>query len=99
MIPTFDRDGYPSTATTNYIEDYSDWENPKELFDFAADAWNDTYGKVTITHGKKTYYRFVTGGWSGNEDIIYALQENVIAISHWFSSVRGGLHIYLLEEK
>lgn len=40
-------------------------------------------------------YIISTGGWSGNEEIIGALQENVIFWAiFWYSSTRGGKHIF-----
>lgn len=36
-------------------------------------------------------YHFSTGGWSGNEEIIAAMQKNVTAWAmNWYSSTRGG---------
>lgn len=40
-------------------------------------------------------YRISTGGWSGNEDIIGALQENTIFwLFYWQQSARGGHYIF-----
>lgn len=40
-------------------------------------------------------YRLVTGGWSGNVQIIQAMNENHVLIAfYWYSSDRGGLHIF-----
>lgn len=47
-------------------------------------------------NSRKDYYelRLHTGGWSGNEDIIKALQKNkYFFIFHWYKSERGG-HYY-----
>ena len=33
---------------------------------------------------------FATGGWSGNESIIHAMQENIMWKLRWISSHRGG---------
>ena len=36
-----------------------------------------------------------TGGWSGNESIIYAMRENyVLWATLWESSHRGGLEVF-----
>lgn len=42
------------------------------------------------------YITMVTGGWSGNEEIIAALSENYIAWSlYWYDSKRGGKYRFL----
>jgi hypothetical protein len=39
------------------------------------------------------HHRIATGGWSGNECLIGAMQENVVAWSlYWKSSTRGGAY-------
>lgn len=46
------------------------------------------YGRLTR---KKRTFEMATGGWSGNEEIISALQQNVIFWSVcWMESKRGG---------
>ncbi len=45
------------------------------------------------------YYRFATGGWSGNESIISALNKNFLVVGMcWQLSGSGGLHIYELSQ-
>lgn len=40
-------------------------------------------------------YILITSGWSGNEDLIGAMQENFLFWSfHWESSTRGGKHVF-----
>ena len=54
--------------------------------------WNCHYGRVTRGFG---YWRFATGGWSGNEDIIDAMIENSLAwVVTWHKSERGGLYVF-----
>jgi hypothetical protein len=38
--------------------------------------------------------RLVTGGWSGNEEVISGLRYTFFHVFYWESSHRGGLHIY-----
>jgi hypothetical protein len=55
-----------------------------------------------VVHGplfpERRFIRFATGGWSGNESLIYALRRNQIIWSvTWSLSSRGGLHIFTLD--
>jgi hypothetical protein len=55
--------------------------------------WEDVY--ASLKGKKEKTLRLATGGWSGNEDIIRALDKNVMfRMVCWQSSHRGGLHIY-----
>lgn len=58
----------------------------------AMDYWNKHYGRVRRGNG---YWRFATGGWSGNEDIIDAMCKNLVPWAlTWEKSERGGLHVF-----
>ena len=35
-----------------------------------------------------------TGGWSGNEDIIRAMKDNVFWVTFWQSTARGGHYVF-----
>ncbi len=88
--PTFDRDGYPSDETLETIEkwDFRDW---KGFVRFLGCAFS-RYGRFEL---KGCTLEMATGGWSGNEDVVYAFQKNFILHSQmWESSHRGGLHVY-----
>ena len=81
-------------------------DDVRTCLDFVIDSWDNQYGGVSRTlsstelsmvHAQKgeKFIRFATGGWSGNEALIAALQRNTQV--HTFScvaTVRGGLHIY-----
>ena len=86
MEPTFDRDGYPSEETLRTIATWEAWDK-EGWFEFIRSAWyypeyfTNNDGKITMS----------TGGWSGNEDIISAMEENrVLWAFIWASSRRGG---------
>lgn len=53
------------------------------------ESWDAEYDKGYL------WYRVATCGWSGNESIIGALQENYMfwAFS-WFMHVAGGLYVF-----
>jgi hypothetical protein len=95
----------PDDATLDRIRKWEkDWP---ALLIFMRDAWSD-YGVVRvmdIPHPDRdrgenvNRWEFVTGGWSGNEEIIRAFYENFMATAIlWESTHRGGLHVLLEKE-
>ena len=111
-IPTFDRDGYPSDETLDRIERWpvaQQLDGVRKCLDFVVEAWDTRYGSVHRTlidieqaflapTANETFIRFATGGWSGNESLIHALQRNwMVHGLTWVMSRRGGLHIYRYE--
>lgn len=70
------------------------------------EAWNHTYGtiweekglvKTTNGWGVCDLLKMATGGWSGNEEIIIAMNENLALWGLlWESSHRGGLEVFNL---
>lgn len=102
--PTFDADGYPTEETLAAIRVWP-WQDVNALLDFIAEAWHwpDFVSRelrpeeASIVHAEPEdrYLRLATGGWSGNEDLIAALRENMMARAlTWRLTARGGLHIY-----
>ena len=95
---------YPTNEELEVIENASSW---KEVFSLALDAWPE-YGSAStdlrpeeremVGTGDRLYLRLATGGWSGCEDVISALEKNMWARMNWRMSARGGLHIYELPE-
>ena len=88
--PEFDRDGYPTDRTLKAIEE---WDSKKHdsLIEFVNEAWYYP-DYITMEGGE---IRLCTGGWSGNESLIYAMKQNrMFWLLHWYSSTRGGLHIF-----
>lgn len=90
---------YPDSSDITAIEN---WKPPSEwsgtapwlpLLELVEDAWNKDMGAVRPEPGGGT--AFITGGWSGNEEIICALQINSIAwCMLWLSSHRGGKYVF-----
>ena len=69
-----------------------DYRDPAGWINFAVQNWNTAFGKVKYAGDKIV---FITGGWSINEEIISAMQENVILYSRlWVASMRGGKHVF-----
>ena len=87
---------YPTEEQLLKIQEYPgyDWEllmvHVEVLWEYADWGW----------HRKGRTYRISTGGWSGNEDIIQALQANVMFWSLcWVQSRRGGHYIFEIPKK
>ena len=100
--PTFDGDGYPTEETLMAIRKWpEDWNS---LLEYVREAW--TY-KDRITNVDSTeeyhpgdFWYLSTGGWSGNEDIIGALQANAMFwICCWWSSRRGGHFEFIVPKR
>lgn len=94
--PTFDKDGYPTDETLSIIETWN-FRDFDGLVDYVTEAWSD-YGTAYIheAEGKYIELQLTTGGWSGNESIIMAMERNLAWWGlHWFQSTRGGKHNFL----
>ncbi len=86
-----DADGYPEPKELAKIRYWGAKGNLdfKGLMEYCMALWHfPSWATV-----KGTRYRFATAGWSGNESIIQALQENTLFWMYcWVSSHRGGLY-------
>lgn len=94
-----DDDGvYPTDESLEKIANYPLLGNRgKQLLDEIKPIWN--YADAGYWHVEETdthfKYHLSTIGWSGNEDIIRALQKNVLFWHmHWYSSKRGGHYVF-----
>lgn len=93
--PTFDKDGYPTEETLEAVRTWPATD-PAGLMDFVEEATSD-YGEVTRERqtlsdaSDEITVRYSTGGWSGNENLIGALQDNLAFwMLCWYESRRGG---------
>lgn len=71
------------------------------LFDYIEPLVSD-YGTVRRIprNDGSTLFRLTTGGWSGNEEIVSAIQDNLVIHSFtWEMSVRGGMHVWRIPKK
>lgn len=101
--PELTEHDYP---TDEALERIRKAKSPREALELAERAWHWDGGatrklrpeeRKIVTHGDddgQEFIRFATGGWSGNEDIIRALNDNLLV--RWQLSASGGLHIYEL---
>lgn len=100
--------GSPHYPTDEAIERIKAWpdEDLAGCLDFVADIWTwPEFGvsrtlkaaerEVVGETADKRFLRLATGGWSGNEDIIGAMKENLMLRALcWRLSASGGLHIW-----
>jgi hypothetical protein len=86
--PTFDIDGYPSDDTIEAIEKWpvNDFVN---CLKFAEKAYQRGYG---VWNRKNGWLKIATGGWSGNESIVYALKTQVYWKFLFLAQTSGGAY-------
>lgn len=90
----FDGDGYPTEATIKRIITWP-YTDMQGLVEYVRSLW---YWPV-YARRRGRRYSFSTGGWSGNESLIYALEKNFLFWSLcWESSRRGGHYEFELPE-
>jgi len=85
---------YPTSEQLNKIKKWDILRDVNGLLDYIQLLWQ--YDDFFILKGKNIKrLELHTGGWSGNEFIIYALQnnENLFWPLYWEKSIRGG-HYY-----
>lgn len=92
-----DEDEYP---TDEELEALTRLEGtPRQFVDEVVRMW-EYPNYATVTTIKDDFDRHVlqlrlaTGGWSGNESIVEAIDASMFRILWWHLSQRGGLHIY-----
>ncbi len=86
-----DENGYPEEHELEKIRQW-DAMDYYGLMEYVRERWYfDTYFRQV----GDTFY-LSTAGWSGNEDIVAAIQGNVHYwwMFHWYSSRRGGHYIF-----
>ena len=100
-----DEDGYPTDAALDVIRLWH-WSDARGWFKFIEGIWS-TYGRWTEKDMPRSWasskmdhvYDIATGGWSGNESIIRAMQDNgMMWTLNWYQSTRGGQYIFVLKE-
>jgi hypothetical protein len=89
-----DADGYPTKKELQEIRywDFHDTRDFHGLMDYIYNLW---YDAEDAWHRHDDVYKISTVGWSGNEDIICALQRNMMFWAlYWYSSQRGGHYVF-----
>lgn len=88
-----DIDSYPEESELEKIASWPD-SDLRGLMDYVHDRWK--YADVGFWTEENGRYEISTGGWSGNESLIEALQEHPIFWDWWwYSSRRGGHYVFL----
>lgn len=81
---------YPSEQELDAIKVW-DYKDMRSCFDFIQSIW--AYPEYAWIEEDKLH--LATGGWSGNEDIIWAMKENpMLWLMTWESSHRGGKYVF-----
>jgi len=100
-----DEDRYPTKNALEAIEKWH-WDDARGWFKFIEDLWHFHDWGWKEKNEKHDYkdkivlrYYISTGGWSGNESIIRAMQNNDwMWHLNWVQSRRGGHYIFELRE-
>ena len=101
-----DEDGYPTPAALTIIELWS-YEDKRGWFEFIKNIWwMPSFGwheveEINYAGNVVQQYHLSTGGWSGNESIIQAMQDNknFMWTFTWVQSRRGGHYIFEIDDK
>jgi hypothetical protein len=73
-----DKYGYPEDHELERIAQWETSEDLQGLMDYVKSLYREDYGRIReYMENGKSYIELITMGWSGNEDIIKALSENV----------------------
>lgn len=96
-----DSDNYPDEKS---LEEIKGWDlltrGIEGLLDLIEE--NTNWADRQIERSGKNVIRYVyhTGGWSGNEDVIHAMQHNFLFWSlSWVKSTVGGHYYFKIEKK
>jgi hypothetical protein len=83
--------GYPTEYALELIMTWPT-DDFQGMMEFVASIW---YYPDHIEPVEEDQWRCTTGGWSGNEEIIAAMQANQIWwMLNWYSSQRGGHYVF-----
>jgi len=93
--PTFDKDGYPTEETLRTIRHWGP-TMIEDLMKFIASAWHWSDMAKQTSPG---LWVFATGGWTGNEMLICALQESLAWLLAERICLPHGLVIIAINDK
>jgi hypothetical protein len=93
--------GYPDD---NELEKISAWgvSDPHGWLQYCQSLWHwgDSMYRFKVDGKGEETFEFLTGGWSGNESIIGAMEQNAVLWGlTWELSQRGGRHVFKFDPK
>lgn len=96
-----DKDSYPDEAS---LKEIKEWDILKQgvqgLLDLVEENTYIADWSFSVTGKRVLRFEYHTGGWSGNEDVINALRENMLFFSmFWEKSTRGGHYYFRIRLK
>ena len=88
---------YPTDEQLDSIKKW-DFNDGEGCLRYIKDLWNTHYGRCGEGNG---FFVFATGGWSGNEALLSALEESLVwSVINWDSLyLSGGLLIIAINDK
>ena len=90
---------YPSDEELEKVRIWDAVKDPHGLIEFLKEIWHWPDWGVVCTGTRSMKLVLHTGGWSGNESIVQALEENLMFFTlFWLRSDRGG-HYYFRIKK
>lgn len=101
-----DEDGYPTESALDKITSWH-WDDPIGWFKFINDiwymkswGWHEGPSNTSTPVVPVQEYNISTAGWSGNESIIAAMQNNrMLWYLTWVQSRRGGHYIFKVKDE
>lgn len=94
-----DDSNYPEEESLEQIKNWDILTQGLDgLFNLIAENTNWSDRQIWKSGKKVIRYEYHTGGWSGNEDVIYALLHNFLFWSmFWEKSTRGGHYYFTIK--
>jgi hypothetical protein len=83
---------YPTDEQLRQVSDWDDWQDVEGWLALVRSLWwQPQWGWMEGTDdASHRIYSLSTGGWSGNESLIDAMQDNMLWAVVWSASFRGG---------
>jgi len=97
---TYGESGYPEKKELQFIREFDLTKNsPAVLIEYMRERWRwPDYLSIQST-GNGFWVEMHTGGWSGNEEMIEALQANCLFFPlYWKKTMAGGHYYFKIKE-